>query len=92
MRRGAELAEAKEVMAAKETAAAATQVAKMGSGEATRAAATNEAVARAMDVVAAIALEVPRVGMSAVAMVVAARVAAGSVGVLAAKAGARAAA
>ena len=64
------MAEAREVMAAKETAAAATRVAKMGSGEVTRAAATNK-VARAMDVGAAIALEVLGVGTSAVVMVLA---------------------
>ena len=58
-------------MAAKETAAAATRVAKMGSGEVTRAAATNKVVARAMDVAAAIALEVLGVGTSAVVMVLA---------------------
>ena len=87
------MAEAREVMAAKETAAAATRVANMGSGEGTRAAATNKVVARAMDVAAAIALEMLKVGTSAGVMVLAvARAAAGAVGVLAAKAGARAAA
>ena len=51
------MAEARKVMAAKETAAAATRVAKMGSGEVTRAAAaTNKVAARAMDVALAAAV------------------------------------